>query len=148
MMSTIPYLWRNRLQRVLAPTDEAIEAFCWDFQQWLGPVPARDAFVAELILREALANASVHGCRSAPAGAKLRCRLRRNAGYLSILVADPGPGFNWRERLHFMPESAAASGRGMEIYRNYAQRIRFNQSGNLIALWVGLSSNSQELENS
>ena len=51
-------------------------------------------FEIELALREALANAIVHGCKADPAK-KIECTVTgdKNRGIL-IVVRDPGPGFD------------------------------------------------------
>jgi serine/threonine-protein kinase RsbW len=129
---------KNELQRTLPPSQEQIEAFCWDFQQWLDPkLTSKQAFAAELLLREALVNAVEHGAHQG-AEARIECRVRANARRILIAVQDPGPGFDWKSRLQTETAEDACSGRGMLIYKSYAQRIRFNTSGNFVALSMDL----------
>jgi serine/threonine-protein kinase RsbW len=129
----------NELKRTLAPSQEQIETFCWDFQQWLDPkLTSKQAFAAELLLREALVNAVEHGARDAN-GAPVEVRVRASARRILIAVQDPGPGFDWKSRQQRDTAEDACSGRGMLIYKNYAQRIRFNTSGNFVALSMDLS---------
>ncbi len=136
---------RKELRRRLTASQEAIESFCWDFQQWLGDeVSARDAFATELLLREALVNAVEHGCGKAAESA-VDCVIRHERGAMLIAVKDSGPGFDWRSRWELQPEAEACSGRGVLIYRTYANRVRFNRAGNSVLLWRRLeASTSQE----
>ena len=122
----------GELRRFLDPNQDSIESFCWDFQQWLGPdVAARDAFASELLLREALVNSVIHGC---PPDGKVECVVRGGKGRLFIAVSDPGKGFDWRRRWSQAAELDACSGRGVMIYKAYADRVRFNGAGNQVFL--------------
>ena len=135
------------LRGEIPASHDAIEAFCWDFQQWLGnKVSSRDAFAAELLLREALVNAAEHGCAGSP-DLKIRCIVRGGKGRILIAVSDPGPGFDWASRLSFVPEAEATSGRGVSIYKTYATRIRFNSAGNSIFICMQLNGPSMVREN-
>jgi anti-sigma regulatory factor (Ser/Thr protein kinase) len=55
-------------------------------------------------------------------------------GWIVIRVADQGRGF---ERVVPAPTDCglAASGRGLGIYGLYADRVRFNDRGNRVALF-------------
>jgi serine/threonine-protein kinase RsbW len=122
------------LHIVLPATLAAIEEFFVEFRRRAEALlERRNCFAAELLVREALTNAVVHGCGADPAK-KVHCRLRLRRGRLLIVVADEGPGFDWRsarERTALEPDT---SGRGMEIYYRYAQRVRFNEKGNAVAI--------------
>jgi anti-sigma regulatory factor (Ser/Thr protein kinase) len=127
------------LSASIAASHEAIEAFCWDFQQWLGTeLSSRDAFASELLLREALVNAAEHGCAGSP-DRMIQCVVRGGKGRILIAVSDPGPGFDWTRRLALVPDATATSGRGVSIYKNYATRIRFNKAGNSIFILMQLN---------
>lgn len=133
----------GELRRTLPATQDAIESFCWDFQQWLGPeVSSKIAFASELLLREALVNAVEHGCQGIEQ-AHVQCVVRGRNGRLLIAVTDPGPGFNWQARWHSEPEASSTSGRGILIYRTYAQRIRFNRVGNSLVLTMRTDGTSK-----
>ena len=54
-----------------------------------------NCFAAELLLREALTNAVVHGCH-AESGKQVRCSMRLKGRRLLIVVDDDGDGFDWR----------------------------------------------------
>lgn len=96
-----------------------------------------DRFAAELMVREALANAVQHGCGSDPER-HVRCTIRIGRGRVLVLVADDGPGFDWRAAMRRGTQDTACSGRGLAIVRRYATRVRFNRRGNIIAIWKRL----------
>jgi anti-sigma regulatory factor (Ser/Thr protein kinase) len=122
----------GELRRRLQANQDAIEAFCWDFQQWLGAeTTAKDAFASELLLREALVNAVEHGSKCA---GHVECVVRGGKGRLFIAVCDEGKGFDWGPRWHRTAPVDACSGRGVMIYRTYAHRVRFNRAGNTVFL--------------
>lgn len=132
----------GELQRTILASQSAIEEFCWDFQQWLGTqATARQAFASELLLREALVNAVEHGCRGID-GAAVRCVIRGGRNRILISVCDPGPGFDWAARRDAEPEENALSGRGVLIFKTYAQRVRFNRAGNAVFLLMRLDGDN------
>ncbi len=91
-------------------------------------------FAVQMLLREALVNAVVHGCERNPA-MQVRCELSISTESLSICVEDDGPGFDWQSALQFEPISDdLESGRGLLIYKFYAEQIEFNASGSRICL--------------
>lgn len=122
------------IRAVIPANFEAIEQLFADFRRrctciWLQP----DCFVAELLLREALTNAVVHGCHQ-DATKSVRCAVRMKGGRLTIVVGDDGEGFDWRRVRSRQADASSCSGRGMEIFRKYATRFRFSHKGNGVAL--------------
>jgi anti-sigma regulatory factor (Ser/Thr protein kinase) len=85
------------------------------------------------LLREALTNAVVHGCRSDPSRI-VECAVRLRARSLTIAVVDDGDGFDWRSALRREAGTESCSGRGFEIFRKYATRFRFNGAGNVTTI--------------
>ena len=120
--------------RAMPATLQAAEDFFLEFrrrsQALLGPP---DYFVAELLLREALTIAVVHGCQGDP-GRRVRCRLRLKGGRLLIAVGDDGDGFDWRAAWSGPVAAQRGSGRGIAILRRYADHVRFNGRGNAVTL--------------
>lgn len=96
---------------------------------------AHHNFAAELLLREMLTNAVVHGCRK-DSSQCVRCVLRLREARLSFAVQDSGPGFDWRAAWQRQSHAADCSGRGLEILRKYASRFRFNEPGNGVVVAV------------
>ncbi len=90
-------------------------------------------FPLSLLAREALNNAMIHGNRLAP-GKTVRFRLLEREGGFDLEIEDDGPGFDWRRRLQASSRADDVSGRGHEIFRNYAQAVRYNHEGNAMTL--------------
>jgi serine/threonine-protein kinase RsbW len=104
---------------------------------------AESCFRVELLVRECLANAVVHGNRMA-ADKYVDFRLTIGRERISIEIADQGPGFDWRKARRLPLDTTRSSGRGLQFCALYAERIRFNRSGNRITLWIGKSKRSEE----
>ena len=90
-------------------------------------------FPLSLLAREALKNAMVHGNRLDPAKT-VRFRLLAREGGFEMNVEDEGEGFDWEERLQSSSGVDDVSGRGHEIFRNYAKSVRYNPKGNALTL--------------
>lgn len=90
-------------------------------------------FTSELLLREALTNAVVHGCGDDPAKL-VKCFLRVRPEKMFFLVLDPGRGFNWRSEGQKQGDTSDSRGRGIRILLTYASRVRFNSFGNQVAI--------------
>ena len=118
----------------LPATAEAVEEFFVSFRQHAAAaLPKEHCFTAELLAREALNNAVVHGCHADP-DKRVRCALRLKLGRLLIVVHDEGEGFDWRALWGSRAEASAPSGRGIELMRTYATRVRFNDRGNTVTI--------------
>jgi anti-sigma regulatory factor (Ser/Thr protein kinase) len=111
----------------------AIEEFLARFRVWRVNIGENLAFPGELLLREALTNAAVHGSRGEPAKS-IRCVVRLKPGRLVIAVQDDGAGFRWREVWGCTAAASAPRGRGIEIFRHYANGVRFSSRGNGVTL--------------
>jgi anti-sigma regulatory factor (Ser/Thr protein kinase) len=55
-------------------------------------------------------------------------------GRFLMVVKDEGTGFDWRAAWDRSPDLAATSGRGIHIFRRYANQVRFNPMGNSVIL--------------
>ncbi len=122
------------MRAVLPATLEAVEAFFGEFRLRIRSLrPRAHAFGAELLLREALTNAVVHGCRKDPSR-QVCCVLRLGNGRLTIAVEDDGEGFDWRAVTQRRTDDGKPCGRGMEILRAYSTRVRFNARGNSVTI--------------
>ena len=129
---TAPGLVEYRMRATLPATLEAVEGFYADFRRrFEGTATHADCFAAELLLREALNNAVIHGCRG-DAGKHVHCVLRLRGRRLLIAVRDEGEGFDWRATRQCDAALEDTSGRGVDILRRYATRIRFNDRGNSV----------------
>lgn len=122
--------WRT----VLPATLDAVEEFFVEFRRRSAVVKdPSHCFAAELLIREALTNAVVHGCRCDP-GKRVHCWLRFRDRTMLIAVQDEGCGFDWRSARNSAAEISSSSGRGMEILRIYADRVRFNDRGTRVTI--------------
>jgi serine/threonine-protein kinase RsbW len=92
----------------------------------------------ELLLREALTNAVVHGCNTDPRKI-VGCALRLKGRRLLIIVENAGNGFDWRDASRNSANPTDCSGRGIEILRRYADHVRFSDRGNMVAIVKRLS---------
>jgi len=137
-VSAIPARCTGRadcLIRATVPASlDAIEQVFLEFRRHCKCLLQRpDCFMAELLLREALTNAVVHGSQCDPEKS-VRCAMRMKGRTLLINVVDQGQGFGWRSLRGGEAEVSSCSGRGMEIFRKYATRVRFSNQGNAITL--------------
>ncbi len=122
--------WRPRLPATL----EAIEELCAEFRPWFATACSPlSTFQAELLLRESLTNAVLHGCAGDPRK-QVSCVLRVKPGRLLIAIQDAGEGFDWRAVWNRSPDVSAVHGRGVEILRQYANCVRFNRKGNVVTI--------------
>jgi len=118
---------------------EAVERFFLEFRRKNQALLDRaNCFAAELLLREALNNAVLHGCHADP-GKQVRCLLRLGERRLLIAVEHNGDGFDWRAARARVAALSDSSGRGMEILRAYASHVRYNERGNAVAIVKRLS---------
>ena len=92
-------------------------------------------FAVDLLLREFLNNAIVHG--NGEDGCKpVQVTVRIGHKRILLSIIDSGTGFDWRRQLSHKALPSATSGRGLTIGQQYAQRMRFNRAGNSVILAV------------
>lgn len=93
-------------------------------------------FAAELVAREALNNAVIHGNRGRTSK-KVTYDFAIGRRWVRIKVKDEGNGFNWRQiSRRSIPDDRADHGRGIPISIEYSKKVRFNQRGNQISIWL------------
>ncbi len=92
-------------------------------------------FQIELVARECLNNAILHGNR-AQANRVVNFGMRVGKKLICLRIADQGVGFDWRARQRSWPMNSVASGRGLMLARAYAARIAFNRRGNQVTVWI------------
>jgi serine/threonine-protein kinase RsbW len=92
------------------------------------------SFAVELLARECLNNAVIHGNRGDEKKSVL-FRLWIEQQWIRLQVRDEGPGFAWRKPRP-AENTTATSGRGLRLCELYAGRVRFNGCGNQITLWI------------
>ena len=96
---------------------------------------AAACFSVELVTRESLCNAVIHGNGCDPEK-KIYLELRIGTLWIRLQVADEGAGFNWRRERKTPRDETVADGRGLAIYARYAGRTAFNRRGNRVTLWI------------
>jgi serine/threonine-protein kinase RsbW len=93
-------------------------------------------FRVEILARECLNNAILHGNRGRKNG-WVKFGIRIGKKLICLRVADRGPGFKWRDRCRLRwPGANAVKGRGLMIFKIYADRVAFNRRGNQVTLWI------------
>jgi serine/threonine-protein kinase RsbW len=92
-------------------------------------------FSLQIVIREAVNNAIVHGSSSDPAKT-IKVVFQVGENEISISVQDQGTGFDWRSQREKVVAPLAPSGRGMELMRTYATEAVFNEKGNRVTLKV------------
>jgi serine/threonine-protein kinase RsbW len=136
------------LFRTISAAYDPIEAVAKELRQGLeGSCPRSDSFAAELLFREALTNAAVHGCQLDPRKS-IKIAVRVYPNRIVLACVDSGGGFNWREagEVDFTANGECAEGgRGLTLYRAYAARLRFNATGNGVVLVRPLKPSPSEL---
>jgi len=93
-------------------------------------------FEIEMALREALANAIVHGCKADPQK-KIECTVTADKGRgILIVVRDPGPGFD-AASLPSPTESQnlyADHGRGIYLINKLMDEVKYERNGSEIRM--------------
>jgi serine/threonine-protein kinase RsbW len=121
------------MRAAVPATREAAEEILSEFRRREFRLERAQRFAAELLLREALANAVDHGCHGDPAR-QIRCSLRLGDNRLLIAVEHDGEGFDWRAAWDHPATILERSGRGIEILRKYASRVRYSDTGNAVTI--------------
>jgi serine/threonine-protein kinase RsbW len=130
------------LRVLLSATIEDAEDVCKQFRERLAGVKETLPFQAELLLREALTNAVLHGSHG-DRHKRVLCAVRLARGRLVIAVQDEGEGFDWRSQPEQPKRALDTCGRGIDIYRRYATRVHFNDKGNAVTLVLSLPQEVQ-----
>ncbi len=90
-------------------------------------------FPVQMLLREALTNAVVHGCRKKP-GLMIKSTIIICKNEIIIEVEDPGDGFDWKVCKGRDHSLSAESGRGLLILQKYASEYDYNETGNIVRI--------------
>ncbi len=90
-------------------------------------------FVLDLILRETLNNAVIHGNKNRP-DQIIKLGLGIEADQFHIVVEDEGAGFNWQSVIVQQTNPVHDHGRGFPIFQKYCNKIVLNKKGNRISL--------------
>lgn len=104
-------------------------------------------FDMELVAREALVNAVVHGSGGDPAR-HIEAELFRDAARVVLAVRDEGPGWNWRAHAPAAPAPDSESGRGLFIIRKYSDEFYYNDPGNALTIVKRVPSEAKPMDHS
>lgn len=102
-------------------------------------------FSVDLLLREFLVNAMEHG-NGLDVTKKVEVSVRIGPKWIVLRILDEGSGFRWRTLSRTLPGEMSTSGRGLAIGALYAHRLRFNNAGNQVTLWIGKSTRKENQE--
>src|SRR5262245_40585859 len=103
------------------------------------PCGAEGDFEIETALREALANAVVHGCGNDGSKVVVCTLWCRRSGEMTIVVRDPGPGFDPSS----VPDPSmgenvySTHGRGIYLIRRVMDDVWFERGGREIHMVLG-----------
>ncbi|NQV30495.1 MAG: ATP-binding protein [Candidatus Marinimicrobia bacterium] len=98
-----------------------------------GEMEKYNRFVLDLVLRETLNNAVIHGNKNSPAYL-IKLSLKIESDQFHIVVEDEGPGFNWQSVINEQSNPVFDHGRGFPIFQTYCNEILLNEKGNRISL--------------
>jgi serine/threonine-protein kinase RsbW len=129
----------GELRRRLKATVAAVDDYCLELRRTLlADVSLGESFVVELLVREAVLNAVIHG-GGHDSRNEVACSVERLCNGVRIQVSDQGPGFDWR--IWRAPGDArlSSSGHGLNILHFYGSEVRFNRRGNALEIvrWFG-----------
>lgn len=124
------------LKRQMPSRLAAVDQVCGEIREFLRQHGLGTlSFNVELVARECLNNAILHGNHS-DERKQAEVNLTLGRKWIRLQVADEGAGFNWRRlKRQGMPEDDATHGRGLPISQLYSGRVKFNRRGNQIAVW-------------
>lgn len=108
-----------------------LRAFLWD--RGLAP----RSFAVELVARECLNNAVMHGHRGRP-DKRIGLRLEVGPEWMVLSVTDEGEGLAPGRRRPIR-SATGERGRGLAICALYAAKVKFNRRGNRVTLWLARS---------
>ena len=124
------------LRRTIPSSLESADCLCVGIRHFILKAGLEEVcFPVELLARECLSNAVIHGNRRA-VDKSIDLTVSVGTKWIRLKVADGGTGFAWRRAGKRGLDARATSGRGLQICGLYADRIRFNRPGNIIELWI------------
>ena len=97
--------------------------------------PEDRAFEVGVAVQEALANAVLHGCKSNPE-LRVTMKLSSDRSGVSIIIQDPGPGFDVSQ----VPDPSSdetrtsSNGRGIHMMKAYMDDVTFARGGRKVRM--------------
>jgi len=111
---------------------QLVREYCWD---------EADEIDLRIAVQEALANAALHGCGD-DASKTIHCVVEADPTSVTLIVRDPGPGFDY-QRLADPARFEATTlqhGRGIALMRSLVDELTFAHDGSEIRLCKHLAS--------
>ena len=106
------------------------------------PIEYNDSKIIEfnVVLRELLINAIVHG-NECIVERTVKCSIERmGEKRFKVVVKDQGKGFNYRNINIDLPKnSALIENRGYALINKLSDRIEFNNSGNCVTAYITMA---------
>jgi len=133
-MMTVPAF--SQRQWVIPAAIKYIDKVCGELAVWLLELELGDhSFPVQLLVREALNNAILHGCQQNEA-LLVQLEIQVSEADIVVTVQDEGPGFDWQSLLNKteLTETHQTSGRGLWIYKLFASQVEFNPAGSQVRL--------------
>jgi serine/threonine-protein kinase RsbW len=133
------------IRRKYSSTVENVDAFCMEVTKAMTKNGlANDLFAVELLAREAMTNAIIHG-NDCDKDKKVSTLFRIQGDLAIIRITDEGHGFDWPTMKACSPDPLKTTGRGLKIYSLYASRLSFNRRGNSILLSRRMSGRKKDV---
>jgi serine/threonine-protein kinase RsbW len=122
---------------------ELVDGICGSVRDLLGRHGLEHVqFSVDLLLREFVVNAMEHGNGLDP-GKRVTVDVKIGPKWVVLRILDEGPGFRWRTMSRTPPDEISTSGRGLAIGALYAHKLRFNNAGNQITLWISKTTRKE-----
>lgn len=126
----------STLKLPVISTLEAIDEYCREASVFLNKNNLQNSeFTIQLLLREALTNAVIHGGVNNPEN-NIICSVTIKEDSIVIFVSDTGPGFDWRTRESRDVDGTETCGRGNMIMDLYSREYSYNEKGNQLTIIV------------
>lgn len=94
-----------------------------------------DGFTLDLILREALSNAVIHGNHSKP-DLVIFFSIMLVGSWFHLSIEDQGTGYDWTSLVSETPRPDDEQGRGLSIILQYGKDVELNHRGNQISFKI------------
>ncbi len=129
---------KNLLRALFSAELSNVDIFCEDLKEMMvSGNMGESLFVTQLLLREALNNAVIHGCEN-NSRKRVESVVEWNDAFILVTVADDGSGFDWNKTCMKGSDAECDSGRGLPIMKQYARDVSFNEKGNRLSLKIAM----------
>ena len=129
--------WQKIVDLIIDSTDTAGDYCCKQTLQTLlkkGLIQENEKFNIDLVLRESINNAILHGNRT-DIRKKVILKVFHNSHYIKITIQDQGLGFDWHSREIVELSDSETHGRGLFIIKLYSDKYYYNSKGNKLTLF-------------